>query len=145
MDSEERIYSENVKHLELIQNTITRVANNSFLIKGWTLTISAALTGLAVNTVSGRLSAVASIAIVAFWMLDTVYLRQERLYRLLFENVRENPLTSNRFDMNVEKYKNSSTFMRAALSRTIVVFYSSLLTVSVIVTIIAPHLPKTRS
>ncbi len=35
-----------LKHLEFIQNTITRMANNSFLLKGWTITVVGALIGL---------------------------------------------------------------------------------------------------
>ena len=31
-----------VKHLELIQAVITRLANNSFLMKGWALTVTGA-------------------------------------------------------------------------------------------------------
>ena len=36
---------ENVKHLELIQAIITRLASNSFFIKGWALTVAAATFG----------------------------------------------------------------------------------------------------
>ena len=35
------------KYLEFIQQTITRMANNSFLLKGWTVTLSAAIFALA--------------------------------------------------------------------------------------------------
>jgi hypothetical protein len=35
------------KHLEFIQGVVTRLANNQFLIKGWSLTVAAALYGFA--------------------------------------------------------------------------------------------------
>jgi hypothetical protein len=36
-----------IKHLEFLQNVITRMNSNSFLIKGWTVTIVSALFALA--------------------------------------------------------------------------------------------------
>jgi hypothetical protein len=36
-----------IKHLEFIQATIVRLASNSFLLKGWTVTLVAALFALA--------------------------------------------------------------------------------------------------
>ena len=38
-----------IKHLEFIQSVITRMATNSFLAKGWALTVAGALYGFAVN------------------------------------------------------------------------------------------------
>ena len=38
-----------MKHLEFIQNVITRMNSNSFLIKGWAITLVSALFALAAN------------------------------------------------------------------------------------------------
>ena len=32
-----------IRYLELIQNVITRMANNSFMLKGWAITLVAAI------------------------------------------------------------------------------------------------------
>lgn len=45
---------EKLKHLELIQNIITRMANNSFLLKGWSITIIVALIGINKDGLDGK-------------------------------------------------------------------------------------------
>jgi len=77
-----------IKHLEMIQAVVARLAGNSFLIKGWALTLTGAFLGFAVNKSSSGLAAAALIPIVFFWGLDTYYLRAERLFRALHERVR---------------------------------------------------------
>lgn len=77
-----------VKHMEMIQATVARLAGNSFLVKGWALTLTGAFLAFAVNEDSCELAAAAFLPIVAFWALDTYYLRAERLFRVLFDQVR---------------------------------------------------------
>ena len=43
-----------LKHLEFIQAVITRLANDSFLMKGWALTVAGAFYGFAVKGTSGK-------------------------------------------------------------------------------------------
>jgi hypothetical protein len=74
--------------MEMIQAVITRLASNSFLIKGWALTLTGAFLGLAVNKNSSGLAATALFPVTVFWALDTYFLRAERLFRVLFERVR---------------------------------------------------------
>lgn len=74
-----------LKRLELLQNIISRMAQNSFTIKGWAVTVVAALLALS-NKDSDRLfAAYALYPAVAFWGLDAYYLMQERLFRKLGE------------------------------------------------------------
>ena len=75
-------------YLELIQGVISRMAGNSFLLKGWSVTLAAALLAVAANEARARFSAVALLPAFAFWGLDAYYLRQERLFRCLFDHVR---------------------------------------------------------
>lgn len=78
---------EKLKHLEIIQGAVNRLANNSFLIKGWTITISLAGFGLFINNNSPALLISVIFADIIFWILDAYYLRQERLFRALYEDV----------------------------------------------------------
>lgn len=78
-----------VKHLDMIQAVVARLAGNSFLIKGWALTLTGAFLGFALNKTDSGLAAAAIIPIVVFWALDTYYLRAERLFRVLYERVRQ--------------------------------------------------------
>ncbi len=77
-----------LKHLELIQNIITRMANNSFLLKGWNITILAALIGLNASGLNGKVIFIGFVLILFFWILDAYYLSQERIFRERYEEVR---------------------------------------------------------
>jgi hypothetical protein len=72
-----------LKRVELLQNIITRMAQNSFTIKGWAVTVVAALLALS-NKESDRWFAVYALyPAMAFWGLDAYYLMLERLFREL--------------------------------------------------------------
>jgi hypothetical protein len=88
-----------IKHMEMLQAVIARLAGNSFLMKGWALTLTVAFLGLAVNKDQWGLAASAVIPISVFWLLDTYYLRAERLFRSLYERVRARPETLEPFFM----------------------------------------------
>lgn len=76
------------KHLELIQNIITRMASNSFMLKGWAVTLVAAIFALSNKDADKLYFLVAYIPIIVFWGLDAYYLLQERLYRSLYDKIR---------------------------------------------------------
>jgi hypothetical protein len=66
-----------IAHLQMIQAIITRMASNSFLIRGWTVTLVAATFALAAKDADGRYILVAYGPTVMFWLLDGYYLAQE--------------------------------------------------------------------
>lgn len=76
-----------VKHLELIQAVIARMANNSFLLKGWSITLVAALFALAEKDSNINFAVLALFPALSFWGLDAFYLRQERLFRQLYADI----------------------------------------------------------
>jgi len=80
---------EKTKHLEIIQGVINRLANNSFLIKGWMITVSLAGFSLFINQKEMPLLGTVSFIVILFWVLDAYYLRQERLFRELYNSVRK--------------------------------------------------------
>lgn len=67
---------------------IARLGNDAFLVKGWAVTVLGVILGLAVNTHSWALALVGLIPSFAFWGLDTYFLRSERLFRALYDEVR---------------------------------------------------------
>ena len=73
-----------IKHLEMIQGVINRMASNSFILKGWTVTLVAGLLALAGSKSEASLFRIACVPIMIFWGLDSYYLLQERLYRSLY-------------------------------------------------------------
>ena len=77
-----------IKHLEIIQGVINRMAGNSFALKGWAVTLVAGIFALASKDADKLYFLVAYIPIIVFWGLDSYYLLQERLYRSLYDKVR---------------------------------------------------------
>jgi hypothetical protein len=77
-----------IKHLEMTQAVIGRLASNSFLIKGWAVTVAGVFFGFAVNQSDPALARVSLATTGLFWLLDTYFLRAERLFRVLHDRVR---------------------------------------------------------
>ena len=77
-----------VKHLEFIQSIINRMSNNSFLLKGWNVTVSSAILALIISNPNPLFAIVALLSSLSFWGLDAYYLRQERLFRSLYDDIR---------------------------------------------------------
>jgi len=76
-----------IEHLKLIQTVITRMAGNSFLIKGWTVTLVAGLSAIAKAQTEAGIAWIAAVVVVVFALLDAFYLALERAYRRLYEQV----------------------------------------------------------
>ncbi len=77
------------KHLEFIQGVVARLAQNSFLIKGWATTV---FTGVFLLLLKSDLCSVRQVAVLlaptlVFWLLDGYYLAQERRFRDHFTRV----------------------------------------------------------
>ncbi|HZH78876.1 MAG TPA: hypothetical protein VEY88_22800 [Archangium sp.] len=70
-----------LKRLEILQNIIARMAQNSFTIKGWAVTVVAALLALSNKDTDRWFALHALYPAIAFWGLDAYYLMQERLFR----------------------------------------------------------------
>ena len=74
------------KEIDLIQACIARMANNSFLLKGWAVSIVAVILALADKALDPiLLSAVVLIPLISFWYLDAFFLRIEKMYRKMYE------------------------------------------------------------
>lgn len=78
-----------IKHLEMIQGIITRMNQNSFMLKGWMITIVSAL--LAIYADKGNIGylIISIFPILVFWFLDAYYLQQERKFRGIYSDIVE--------------------------------------------------------
>ena len=65
------------KHLEFIQSTISSMNQNSFQIKGWTITLVSALLSLYDSSEKPVYIIIAVVPTVIFWFWDAYYLQQE--------------------------------------------------------------------
>lgn len=111
-----------IKHLEMIQAVINRMASNSFLIKGWCVTLVAGIMALASKDANKRFLIVAYYPVLMFWILDGYFLHQERLFRKLYDNVRGVNGNSD-FSMDTSSFKNEVTWAAAFFSKTLLLFY----------------------
>ncbi|MDL5514463.1 hypothetical protein QSE00_21810 [Arenibacter sp. M-2] len=89
------------KELDLIQSVINRMANNSFLIKGWAMTLMSALAAFGKDTILGSASGIYYLLLmigilIPFWWLDAYYLKQERLFRQIYNTAISDPKSLNR-------------------------------------------------
>ena len=110
------------KHLEFAQGIINRMGQNSFLIKGWTVTLISALFALAAKDSNHKFVIVAYFPTFVFWLLDSYYLYQERLFRRVYDDIRLK--TNVDFSLKTKKFdKGISDWAFAALSKTILLFY----------------------
>lgn len=84
------------KHLEFIQGVINRHNSNSFLIKGWTITLASAIYALS-GAIGEEIVTLISIGpILIFWILDSIFLANERSFISLYNCVaNSNELTIN--------------------------------------------------
>lgn len=73
-----------LKYLEFLQAAITRMASNSFLVKGWSVALGTAVLGFSVKEGNWALALIASLPAGAFWTLDAYYLALERRFRNLW-------------------------------------------------------------
>lgn len=78
-----------LRNLEMIQHLITRMAQNSFVLKGWSITIVTA--AFSINGNANALSVYLLIYFITmlFWLLDSYYLSLERGYRELYSKCLE--------------------------------------------------------
>ncbi len=121
------------KHLELIQGVIDRMASNSFSLKGWAVTLVAGIFALASKDTDKLYFLIAYVPIIVFWGLDSYYLLQERLFRALYNKVREKEEETIDFDMNtsLDEFKiDKNTWLSCVFSKTELWFYFPLALVS---------------
>jgi len=121
-----------LKHLEFIQAAIARMATNSFLFKGWTVTVAA---GLSAFAAVDRRAAVLTIAIVTtlmFWGLDGYYLWLERGFVKLHESVATKAEADIDFAMRIDKTHAFWCWLRACFRPHVWIFYGGIAAADVI-------------
>ena len=127
-----------IRHLEFIQNIISRLNSNSFMIKGWAITIVSAVLALLATTSNKAFIAITGLPIIVFWVLDSFYLQTERKYAILYGKIIEPSSNIPPFNLNINSPEVSNeggtSYFASFFSRTIKVFYLSLLIVSAVCT-----------
>lgn len=123
-----QINSGRLKHLEMLQQVITRMANNSFLLKGWSVTLLSAILVVTAKDKIYPMGWIALIPIIIFWLLDGFFLRQERLFRKLYDKYRVQPQESETdFNMDTSVVATEvGNWLQVTFSTTLTVFHGGL-------------------
>jgi len=119
-----------LKHLEFIQQAINRMASNLFLLKGWTVTLIAAMFALAAKESRDLYFLLAYFPTLMFWLLDGYFLSQERRFRSLYDHVRKLDESAIDFSMDTQPFKESplrNKWSHALFSPTLLIYYGILL------------------
>lgn len=119
-----------IQYLEMIEHIIERMGRNSFLLKGWSVTLISALIALISQGKSESFFILAFIPLLSFWFLDAFYLMTERKYRILYESVRVSKNVDFSMDADAVAYTGNqckyTCFMGCFFSKTEFIFYGFL-------------------
>lgn len=116
------------KEIDLIQNCISRMAKNSFMLKGWTISLLAVVLALTADRLNPLfLFCSVFIPLLCFWYLDAFFLRTEKMYRKMYEWVlkeRKEGRIDFQYDLGPSRFKSQvETHCRVMFSKTLGVFY----------------------
>lgn len=121
------------KHLEFIQAIISRLAGNSFQMKGWSVALATAAVGFsAARDSTPTLAVLAVVPALAFWFLDAYYLALEGLYRHLYNAAIEAVAPS--FGLNAGQL-NARAWFKAAFRLSVVGLHLPMVVVILLVTL----------
>jgi hypothetical protein len=124
--SAEKIAELRIKHLEMLQSLITRMAGYGASFKSYCITVTTAVIGFAFTLHRPAVAGLALLPVIAFGVADAQYLRVERRFREVFNLVRKESWdTMPSFEINLQSAP-AQSFMSAATSWSIVWFYTPL-------------------
>lgn len=125
-------------HLQMIQDIITRMGQNSFFIKECAVGVMVAIYAL-VKDESSKAVIISIIPTIVFWALDAYYLRLERMYRYLYDAVRDKDEKDIDYDMSFKKIKVNMNdvkkycYFRVLFSKTIWPIYVTCIATTLII------------
>ena len=130
------------KEIDLIQGVINRIASNSFLLKGWTVTIIVAVLALTKDTIVINdftyFALTLLIPLCVFWYLDAFFLHKEKCYRELYNWVIEHRQRTEEFKYNLDYTRFESkvdSILKIMCSSTIGVFYGIIAVILIGITV----------
>ena len=123
------------QHLQMIQGVIDRIAGNLFFLKGWAITLIAAVFALSAKDTDQKYILIAYVPVFVFWILDGYFLSQERKFRALYDDVRKLDEKDIDFSMNTKKYEENKRngWLCSMFSPTLLWFYAPLVAAMLVI------------
>jgi hypothetical protein len=121
-----------LKHLEFIEAVISRMAQNSFLFKGWAITIAVGLSAFGAVETKRELLGVALASSVMFWGLDGYYLWLERAFITLYSSVAQKlegeiDFSMRPDDLGARSWIKMSRWLKTCARPHLILFYGTLI------------------
>ena len=128
-----------IKHLEMIQSIVSRMATNSFALKGWAVTLVVGIFAISAKESNSMFFILVYLPIIIFCLLDSYYLQLERKYRDLYSRTLDVELNEIDFKLKVDESDKTkeTTYWQCLLSGTEFCFYVPIAVLVLIVIIIA--------
>ena len=114
-------------HLEFIQGVINRLSSNTFLFKGWSITIIGAVFTAMIATNNNDFLWLILGIVLMFWVIDAYYLMLERGYRRLYKQVAETSSEKIDYGMNIGQFIKFSAWLEALRRPVLLLFYGVIL------------------
>ncbi len=135
---ESKITTEEIhKEIDLIQSCISRMAQNSFMVKGWYISIIVVILALLTEKINfAMISITLAVVTILFWYLDSFFLTTEKKYREIYSwALQERPKNNKEFlyELNPhlfkDKIKKTDNILRTMFTLTLFPFYGIPLTI----------------
>lgn len=128
---------EKIAYLQIIQDTINRMSTNSAIFKGFAATIVAGLSVITYEQISRWVLLMSFLPVLSFAFLDIYYLKLEKEYRVLYNQVRVSSKSID-FSMDISKIKKKNrkynvSVWKCIKSPSILMFYPLLIVILAIV------------
>ncbi len=130
-----------MKHLELVQNAITRMGTNGANLKGYCMTLVAAIIGLAAAVSKEQILIYTIPVVIGFSALDGMYLSLEKGFRDHFDKIR---LTKIEAEPDFEIKTAGGKFIEAYLSWSVFGFYATTVAVMVAISWLMPEIVPSK-
>ena len=112
-----------IAHLGFIQGVINRMGSNSFVIKGWAVTLAAAIFALAAKESNPKFIYLSFFPVLCFWLLDAYFLLHEKRFRELYRRVAFAPPATDFSLSTAGIYPGKLRLFWAAISPTLLSYY----------------------
>lgn len=126
-----------MKHLELVQNAITRMGTNGANLKGYCMTLVAAIIGLAAAVSKEQILIYTIPVVFGFSVLDAAYLSLERGFRAHYDEIRVRSIDS---QPDFEVKTTAHSFWDAYISWSVAGFYLATVSVMVAISLLMPEI-----
>lgn len=134
------------KHLELIQNAITRTNSNSFQLKGLAITISTAILGIFITNSNMSFVYIGLFPTILFWFLDAYYLQIERKMRGVYDDVAgiTSTITVLPYEFPLTKYKTGKySYINSLFSKSVAPLFISMIILMLTIGLLFVNTSKT--